>query len=193
MGAGQGFTVAVRPHLPWLYSLARRLVGPAAEDVVQDCLLRGYRAFGQLRDRQALAGWLKQILVNCVRDRARADARQPREQPLDEIDEEDYSLYRTLVDEDPLPYSDSLHLDFLAAFGVEDVWAVLDELPEMYRIPLVLVHMEGYPTREAAELLDVPFGTLVSRLHRGRKRFERELWRYAETHDLLRRRQGATL
>lgn len=186
-----GFTAVVRPHLPWLYSLARRLIGAHdAEDMVQECLLRAYRGFDRLRDHQAAPAWLRQILLNCVRDRARRTDRRPREVALDGADGSEYSLYRVLAEEDPLPYSDSLHLDFLAFFVVEDVWEVLDRLPEHQRIPLVLVHMEGYATQEVADALDVPQGTLLSRLHRGRQRFERELWEYAEEQDLLRTRSA---
>jgi len=101
-------------------------------------------------------------------------------------DVEDFSLYRVIAAEDPFPYSDSLHLDFLHRFGPEDVWAVLRGLPETYRLPLVLVHMHDVTTKHAARLLDVPLGTLLARLHRGRKLFEKDLWVYAEHHDLLR-------
>lgn len=193
MGSRQDFTALVRPELPWLYSLARRLSGPGrAEDLVQDCLLRAYRGFDRLRDPAAAPAWLRQILLNCLRDRWRRDWRRPDEISLDGgADDDGYSLYRVLAEEDPLPYSDSLHLDFLASFTTEDVWAVLDRLPDHYRIPLVLVHMEGYRTREVADALDVPQGTLLSRLHRGRQRFERELWDYAEEHELLRTRSPA--
>ncbi len=180
------FGDAVEPHLPWLYSLARRLVGGAdtAEDLVQRCLLKAYRGWEDLRDPQALPAWLKQILVNCCRDHFRSEGRGPDEQSLEDLD--GYSLYRTLAVEDPLPYSDSLHLDFLESFTTEDVWGVLDRLAMIHRVPLVLVHMEGYPTREVAAMLDVPQNTVLSRLHRGRKHFERELWEYAEENGLLR-------
>jgi RNA polymerase sigma-70 factor, ECF subfamily len=183
------FKDVARPHLPWLYGLARRLVGDDAEDLVQECLLKAYRGFDQLRDHEAAPAWLRQILVNLARDRARRDARRIDEVPVEEV--EDFSLYRKVADEDPLPYSDSLHLDFLASFTVPDVWAVLDRLPDHHRTPMVLVHMYGYRTAEVADHLDVPLGTLLSRLHRGRKRFERELWDYADEHDLLAARAGA--
>jgi RNA polymerase sigma-70 factor, ECF subfamily len=188
----QGFGEVARPHLPWLYSLARRLVGDAdaAEDLVQRCLLKGYQSYADLRDAEALPAWLRAILVNCCRDHLRSAGRGPEEESIDDL--EDYSLYRTLAVEDPLPYSDSLHLDFLSTFTIEDVWSVLDRLEPLYRIPLVLVHMEGYASREAAEMLGVPQNTVLSRLHRGRKLFERELWSYAEEHGLLRDRKGAT-
>jgi RNA polymerase sigma-70 factor (ECF subfamily) len=106
---------------------------------------------------------------------------------LDDVDE--FSLFRKIADEDPFPYSDSVHLDFLHQFGTDDVRAVLTSLPELYRLPLVLVHMMGYHVKEVALMLDVPLGTMLARLHRARKLFERELWSYAEAHGLL--REGA--
>lgn len=177
------FTTMAREQLPRLYSLARHLVDDDAEDLIQDCLARAYQSFDTLRDPQAAPAWLTRIMVNCARDRFRQRRRRVPETSFEEV--EDFSLYRTIAEEDPFPYSDSLHLDFLCRFGPEDVWAVLRELPEIYRVPLVLVHMQDIPTRDAARLLDVPLGTLLARLHRGRKLFEQHLWRYAIDHDLL--------
>lgn len=189
--AEPSFGEVARPHLPWLYSLARRLVGDvhAAEDLVQRCLLKAFDAYDGLRDVGAAPAWLKRILVNCCRDHLRRAGAGPEESSFEDLD--GYSLYRTLAVEDPLPYSDSLHLDFLSFFTTEDVWAVLERLPSHHRVPLVLVHMEGYRTDEVADLLDTPRNTVLSHLHRGRKRFERELWNYAEEHDLLREQEGA--
>lgn len=186
---GSAFTAAARAHLPRLYSLARHLVGQHAEDLVQDCLLRAYRAWAQLRDPVASEAWFTAILVSCAKDRYRYVERHAREVPVDPVD--GFSLYRTIASEDPFPYSDSLHLDFLCRFGTEDVREVLDELPELYRVPLVLVHMEGWPAREVAAALDVAVGTVHARLHRGRKLFERALWTYAVGNDLLRTEASA--
>ena len=86
---------------------------------------------------------------------------------------------------DPLPYSDTLHLDFLRAFGKDDVREVLMRLPVLYRAPLVLRYMDGFATKEIARMLDSPLGTILARLHRGRKRFEAEMWAYAEETGLL--------
>lgn len=177
------FQDLARDELPGLYALARRLCRDEAEDLVQDCLLRAYRSFASLRDRDTAGAWLRVILANAWRDRVRKQSRSPREVPLDDI--EDFSLYRTLVDEDPFPYSDSLHLDFLGAFGDDDVHAVLDLLPPLYRAPLVLRYVEGLPTRQIARALGLPFGTVLSQLHRGRKLFERELWAYAAKRGVL--------
>jgi RNA polymerase sigma-70 factor (ECF subfamily) len=179
----ESFRELATAQLPRLYSIARRLVGDDAEDAVQDCLLKAFKRYGQLRAAESGPAWLTSILVNNCRDHARADARRPQEIDFDEA--EKFSLYRKIAYEDPFPYSDSLHLDFLAEFGPEDVQAVLLRLPLLYRIPLVLVYMEGFLAKEVARLLDVPLGTVLARLHRGRKLFEKQLWEYAEQTGLL--------
>lgn len=181
---GDLFRALARDQLSHLYAVARRLVGPDAEDAVQDCLLRAFQRFDQLHDPTAGRAWLTRILVNCCHDRARARARQPEQVELDDV--EDFSLYRKIAYEDPFPYSDTLHVDFLDCFSAADVTAVLMRLPELYRIPLVLVYMDGYLAREVADMLEAPLGTVLARLHRGRKLFEREMWAYAASSGLLR-------
>jgi RNA polymerase sigma-70 factor, ECF subfamily len=185
--AGERFRKLGQAELPRLYSIARRLVGDEAEDAVQDCLLKAFQRFDPLEDDAAAPAWLTSILVNCCRDRGRARARHPDEIDLEEL--ERFSLYRKIAHEDPFPYSDSLHLDFLAGFGTEDVRAVLARLPDHYRLPLVLVYVEGFLAKEVSRMLDVPLGTVLARLHRGRKQFEKEMWDYAEEAGLL--REGA--
>lgn len=179
----EAFQRLAAAELPALYSLARRLVRDGAEDLVQEALMRAYRSFGSLKEDDAAAGWLKSILVNAFRDDLRKRARSVEELMVEEV--EDFSLYRTLVEVDPLPYSDTLHLDFLRAFGKDDVREVLLRLPEIYRAPLVLRYMDGFATKEIARMLGVPLGTILARLHRGRKRFESEMWAYAEETGLL--------
>ncbi|MGH8892635.1 MAG: sigma-70 family RNA polymerase sigma factor [Actinomycetes bacterium] len=181
---GESFRVLAREQLPRLYSLARRLTGDDAEDAVQDCLLKAFQRYDQLKDPTAAPAWLTSILVNCCRDRSRARARRPDEVDFDEIEE--FSLFRTIAYEDPFPYSDSLHLDFLGEFDRDDVRAVLMRLPELYRTPVVLVYMDGYLAREVAGMLGAPLGTVLARLHRGRKLFEKQIWDYAEETGLLR-------
>ena len=184
--ARQAFERLAKGSIPSLFRMARRLAGDDAEDLVQECLMRAYRSFDSLEDRQAGPAWMQRILVNAYRDRLRKDARTVPEVPVEELDE--FSLYRTIADEDPFPYSDSLHVDFLHSFGREDVHAVLMRLPGIYRAPLVLRYMEGFSTKEIARLLDAPLGTVLARMHRGRKLFEKELWDYATDSDLLRER-----
>jgi RNA polymerase sigma-70 factor (ECF subfamily) len=180
----EAFQELVHKELAGLYSLARRLVRDGAEDLVQEALLQGYRAFGSLKEQAAGGGWLRAILVNVFRDQLRKQARS-----IDEVsagDLGDFSLYRTLIDADPLPYSDSLHTDFLEAFGREDLREVLMRMPEIYRAPLVLRYMDGFSTKEIARLMETPLGTTLARLHRGRHLFERTMWAYAEETKLLR-------
>src|SRR5688500_14092681 len=128
-------------ELPALYWLARRLVRDGAGDLVQKALPRAYRSYGTLRQDTAAGPWLKCILMNVFRDQLRRQARSVEELPVDQV--EDFSLYRTLVEHDPLPYSDTLHHDYLRAFAKEDVREVLLRLPEIYRAPLVLRYMDG--------------------------------------------------
>ena len=177
------FEALAREQLPRLYGMARRLTNDGAEDLVQECLLKAFRSFGALQATEAGPAWLQQILVNAFRDRLRKEARSVEEIGVEEIDE--LSLYRRVADEDPFPYSDTLHVDFLEAFGHEDVRAVLMRMPEIYRAPLVLRYMEGFVTKEIARMMDTPLGTTLARLHRGRKLFEREMWAYAEEASLL--------
>jgi RNA polymerase sigma-70 factor (ECF subfamily) len=162
----ESFRELAEAQLPRLYALARRLTGDDAEDAVQDCLLKAFRSFDRLEHAAAGPAWLTSILVNTCRDRARARLRRVEEVGVDDID--DFSLFRTIADEDPFPYSDSLHLDFLAQFGREDVRTVLASIPELYRVPMLLTYVEGYHAKEVARFLDAPLGTILARLHRGR-------------------------
>jgi RNA polymerase sigma-70 factor (ECF subfamily) len=177
------FQDVARENLPRLYGMARRLAGNDAEDLVQECLMRAYRAFRSLKKSESAGAWLSAILVNCHRDRLRKQARSVREVSLEGLD--DFSLYGRIAEEDPFPYSDTLHTDFLGLFDVEDVHGVLDTLPPLYGAPLVLRYVDGFATKQIARMLDVPLGTVLARLHRGRKLFERALWSYAERRGLL--------
>ncbi|MBE1559018.1 RNA polymerase sigma-70 factor (ECF subfamily) [Nonomuraea africana] len=148
-------------------------------------MLKAFQRFDQLSEVAAGPAWLKSILIHCCYDHGRAKARRPSQVDFDEA--ERFSLYRKIAYEDPFPYSDSLHLDFLQEFGREDVRAVLMRLPLLYRTPLVLVYMEGFLVKEVANMLAVPLGTVLARLHRGRKLFEKQMWEYAEESGLLRK------
>ena len=169
--------------LPRIYRLARRLANRGAEDLVQETLMRAFERFGQLQHVEAGPAWMSAIMLNVYRDGLRRSKRSVDELAFDNVDE--YSLYRKVEEEDPFPYSDSLHLDFIAQFGRDDVLAILLAMPEIYRVPLVLHYVEGYSTKEIARNLRAPLGTILARLHRARKLFERDLWNYADREGLL--------
>jgi RNA polymerase sigma-70 factor (ECF subfamily) len=181
--AQESFQHLAKQELPRLYGAARQLAGDGAEDLVQETLLRAYRAFGTLRVPEAGGRWLQTIMANAFRDRLRKQNRSVDEVSVENVD--DFSLYKTITDEDPFPYSDTLHLDFLGRFGREDVRQVLLRLPEIYRAPLVLRYVQGFATKEITRLMNVPLGTTLARLHRARKLFEREMWTYAEENGLI--------
>jgi RNA polymerase sigma-70 factor, ECF subfamily len=174
----EAFQRLVVAELPGLYSLARRLVRDGAEDLVQDSLLQAFRAFGSLHDDDASGRWLKTIMVNTFRDQLRKRARTVDERPVGDMN--DFSLYQTLVDEDPFPYSDALHEDFLGSFGPTDMREVLLRLPDIYRVVLALRYVDGFAVKEMARMLEAPIGTILARLHRGRNLFEKEMWAYAK-------------
>jgi RNA polymerase sigma-70 factor (ECF subfamily) len=180
-----GFEEQALPHLKRLFRLALRLTGDpaAAEDLVQETYLKALQSFGSLRDPERVRPWLFQILSRLAIDRHRAAA---REVPIEDPDGLDrFSLYDRIANEDPLPYSDNLHDEFLGQFPDEDVRRALLGLPQVYRIPLVLLYVEDLTYRELAEVLGCPVGTVMSRLHRGRKALERELWECARRRGLI--------
>lgn len=180
------FAALVEPHLDHLYALALRLTGERteAEDILQDALLRAYRALDQLRDRGRARFWLTKVLYSACRDRHRREA--PHEEHDLSLDEGHFDLFDTLVEEDPFPYSDRLHLDFLDLFDDERLIEALRKIHPAHRSALVLAYVAGYKAREIAELTGTSVGTVLARLHRGRKQLERALWDYATERGLLR-------
>jgi RNA polymerase sigma-70 factor, ECF subfamily len=174
-----------------LYGYCLRLVSnPAdAEDLLQDTLIRAMRGYDDLRDVGRTKGWLFAIATNCSRDQARARGREVTTTALEDAEDtardDDFSLFDRVAVEDPFPYSDELHLDFLRLFRDEDVRAILASLGSTFGMPLILTVVHGFSCKEAAAILGIPLGTCLSRLYRGRKRLERALWDYAVTNGLV--------
>jgi RNA polymerase sigma-70 factor (ECF subfamily) len=183
------FADVARDHLDRLYGFCVRLTNDPtdADDLVQETLLRGMRAYNDLRDASRAKGWLFAIATNASRDLFRARGRQVATVPFDTMDEDgdEFSLFQTIAIEDPFPYSDELHLDFLRLFRDDDVRAVFGSITPAFRLPLILTVVHGFSCKEAAAILEIPLGTLLSRLHRGRKQLERGLWEYAVSNALV--------
>lgn len=176
------FEVIVRPHLDYLYALAVRLCGNRvmAEDVVQDALLRAFRGLTKLRNRDRPRLWLTRVLTSAFHDRLRI------KHAGDTVSmDEDFDLFDKIVEEDPFPYSDRVHLDFLELFDDMKVIEVLQRLHPSHRVVLILAYVYEYKTREIAEIMNKPLGTVLAWLHRGRKQLERDLWEYAKGNHLL--------
>lgn len=179
-----------RENLDRLFGFCLRLSGNTrdAEDLLQETLLRGMRAYDELREPNRAKSWLFAIATNVWRDTARARGREVATVPLEsaaEGGEDGFSLFQTLAVEDPFPYSDELHLDFLRLFRDEDVQRVFASINPAFRPPLILTVVHGFSCKEAAAVLDIPLGTLLSRIHRGRKQLERGLWDYAVRNGLV--------
>jgi RNA polymerase sigma-70 factor, ECF subfamily len=183
------FADVARAHLDRLYGFCIRLTGDPsdAEDIVQETLLRAMRAYDGLREPSRAKGWLFAIATNAWRDLSRARGREVATIPIDAVDPDgdEFSLFRTIAIEDPFPYSDELHLDFLRLFRDEDVSAVFGAITPAFRLPLILTVVHGFSCKEASAILEIPLGTLLSRLHRGRKQLERGLWDYAVANGLV--------
>ena len=183
------FADVARDHLDRLYGFCVRLTNDPsdADDLVQETLLRGMRAYDDLRDTSRAKGWLFAIATNASRDLFRARGRQVATVPFDTIgaDGDEFSLFQTIAIEDPFPYSDELHLDFLRLFRDDAVQAVFGSMTPVFRLPIILTVVHGFSCKEAAAILEIPLGTLLSRLHRGRKQLEHGLWDYAVTNGLV--------
>ena len=174
------FAATAMEFAPQLYSAALRMTRNRAdaEDLVQETMLRGYRSFHTFTEGTNLRAWLFRILTNVYINRYRAAQRRPDESDLADV--EDMYLYRRVPSMESAAASLSAEEQFLDLFTDDEVKTALENLPESFRLPVLLADVEGFAYREIAEMLDVPIGTVMSRLHRGRKAMQRELYEYAQ-------------
>jgi RNA polymerase sigma-70 factor, ECF subfamily len=177
------FEVEAMPLLPGLYSAAYRLTRNAAdaEDLVQETYLRAFRSFHQFQPGTNLKAWLYRILTNTFINSYRKRQREPQTISDDEI--EDWYLYSKMSDEGFEPSAETAVLENLPD---EDVQEALSSLPEQFRIAVLLADVEGFSYKEIAEITGVPIGTVMSRLHRGRKALEKRLWDVVKERGLVR-------
>jgi RNA polymerase sigma-70 factor (ECF subfamily) len=178
------FAAEALEYMPALYSAALRMTrNPAdAEDLVQETYLRAYRGFAGFEPGTNLRAWLYRILTNTYINSYRAKQRRPDERQLDDV--EDLYLYRRLGAVEEAMAARSAEDELMDLFTDEEVKAALDSLPEQFRIAVYLADVEGFSYKEIADILDIPIGTVMSRLHRGRKAMQRELYEYAVTRGL---------
>lgn len=162
-------------HMSSLYTAAMRMTrNPAdAEDLVQETYLKAYRAFNSFQEGTNLKAWLYKILTNTFINSYRAKKRRPDETDLDDV--EDLYLYRRLGGLEAAAAGRSAEEEVLDHFTDDDVKAALEALPEQFRMAVLLADVEGFSYKEIADIVDVPIGTVMSRLHRGRKALQKAL------------------
>ena len=173
----------VLPLLPNLYAAALRMTrNPAdAEDLVQDTYLRAFRGFSGFTEGTNLKAWLYRILTNSFINTYRKKQRQPQtvEGP-DDMDE--WYLFDKLGGRN---VELSAETEVLDKIPDEAVKGALESLPENFRLPVLLADVEGFSYKEIAEIMDTPIGTVMSRLHRGRKALQKALWDTAKERGLV--------
>ena len=162
------------PLLDSLYGAALRMTrNPAeAEDLVQEAMLRAYRSFDSFEPGTNLKAWLFRILTNAYINTYRKRQREPQKVSADEVEE--FDLYRELKNRDPR-FEATPETIVLDALVDSDITDAIDDLPEQFRLAVVLSDVEGFSYAEMAEIMDVPLGTVMSRLHRERKAHQKRL------------------
>lgn len=168
-----------------LYSAAMRMTHNAAdaEDLVQETFLKAYRAYESYEQGTNLRAWLYRILTNTYINSYRAKKRRPEQSDVDEV--EDLYIYRRLGGLEGAAAGRSAEEEVLDQFTDEHVKAAIDALPESFRMPVLMADVEGFSYREIAEILDVPIGTVMSRLHRGRKALQKALFTFGTERGLV--------
>lgn len=179
MGDRSKFEELISAHLDSLYRTALRMTKNVAdaEDLVQETCLKAFRYFDRFEEGSNIRAWLFKILTNLFINRYRKQAKEP---PVVEYDEaQDYLLY-SKMQEGAGDGSRGPEKDLFDRVLGTEVDKAINDLPEDFRIVVVMAFVEGLAYEEISEALDVPMGTVKSRLHRGRKLLQKALFQYAK-------------
>ncbi|NQY58262.1 MAG: sigma-70 family RNA polymerase sigma factor [Ilumatobacteraceae bacterium] len=173
------FAAQAMEYAPQLYSAALRMTRNRAdaEDLVQETYLKGYRSFHTFTEGTNLRAWLFRILTNTYINTYRAKQRRPDESDLDDV--EDLYLYKRIDTLAGPAIGRSAEESLMTLLPDTEVKDALESLPDNFRLPVVLADVEGFSYKEIADMLDIPIGTVMSRLHRGRKQMQKALHNYA--------------
>ncbi len=172
------------PYLDQLYAAAMRMTrNPAdAEDLVQETFVKAYGNFHQFAEGTNLKAWLYRILTNTFINTYRKRQRQPQQANTDTV--EDWQL--AAAESHTSTGLRSAEMEALDHLPDTDVKEALQKLPEDFRLAVYLADVEGFSYKEIAEIMETPIGTVMSRLHRGRRGLQRLLTDYARERGLVR-------
>jgi RNA polymerase sigma-70 factor (ECF subfamily) len=184
------FAELAMEHMGSLYTAALRMTrNPAdAEDLVQETYLKAYRAFDSFQEGTNLKAWLYRILTNTFINSYRAKKRRPDESDIDDV--ENLYLYRRLGGLEGASAGRSAEEEVLDHFTEAEVKEAIESLPEQFRMAVLLGDVEGFSYKEIAEILDIPIGTVMSRLHRGRRALQKRLYEFGRQRGLVAEPQG---
>ena len=185
MSAQEQFTSDAMQYAPQLFSTALRMTRSRsdAEDLVQETYIKGWRSFHTFQEGTNLRAWLFRIMTNTYINKYNAQKRKGTEVELDDVEE--LFLYKRLGSIDQSQLSSSAEDQMLELFTDVEVKSALEELPEDFRIPVLLSDVDGFSYKEISEMLEIPIGTVMSRLHRGRKAMQKMLYEYARERGLI--------
>ena len=178
------FEQDVTDLVPQLYGMGLRLARnrPDAEDLVQETLLKAYRSYHTFKEGTNLRAWLFRILTNTFINEYRRRSRRPRETELDDGGE--VTPYGSNAYNQVRSWARAPEDQLIEQIFESDILEAIENLPVIYRIPVLLADVEGLSYKEIAQTLDVPMGTVMSRLHRGRNALRKALWEYASKRGL---------
>ena len=185
MNTKEQFTSDAMQYAPQLFSTALRMTRNRsdAEDLVQETYIKGWRSFHTFEKGTNLRAWLFRIMTNTYINKYNAQKRKGTEVELDDIEE--LFLYKRLGSIDQSQLSSSAEDQMLNLFTDDEVKNALESLPEDFRVPVLLSDVDGFAYKEIAEMLEIPIGTVMSRLHRGRKAMQKMLYEYARDRGLI--------
>ena len=179
------FEAQVMPFTDRLYGAAMRYTRDPvdAQDLLQEAMVKAYRSYHQYQQGTNLKAWLYRVLHTTYLSMYRKRQRRPQENLTD--DWGDHTLFDAVVD------SGSVEEEVLGAFTDQAVKDALAELPEQFRMAVYLADIEGFAYKEIADIMDTPVGTVMSRIHRGRKGLQQALTEYARERGILGRDEDA--